>query len=364
MKLYWFFLAMSIVGIFICGMYPRYVKINAQYEPRARFWQAAVLFGIVIFFCGLRSGIADTPAYISEFKRASSNISQLDIDAIQKDKGYVILEVLFKQFISDDYHWWFLLIACISGIAIMYTLYKYSSDFGMSFFLFIASTQFTWLVNGMRQFLAVCLIFAAVTLMLEKQWWQYILVVLLAATLHGTAIIMIPVYFIAQWKPFSLKSIVASIAIAVAGINIGRFEFLFDNTQYEGYLDNILETSGMNVVRFLVAIVPVVIAVVGRKIIEAENNKLINICVNMSCFYIAVQFSALFVGANYIGRMATYFNVYNLILLPWMIRNCFTRDSARLVKFACVGCYCIYFYYQMAITWNLDYVSDILGLSF
>lgn len=364
MKLYWFFLIMSIVGIFVCNQYPRYVKINGQYEPRARFWQAAVLFGVVIFFCGLRSGIADTPAYISEFESAVSNISQLDIDAIQKDKGYAILEVLFKQFISDDYHWWLLLIATVSGAAIMYTLYKYSIDFGMSFFLFIASTQFTWLINGMRQFTAVCLIFAAITLMLEKKWWQYILVVLLASTFHGTAIIMIPTYFIAQWKPFSLKSIIASVAIAVAGINIGRFEFLFDNTQYEGYLDTILETSGMNVIRFLVAAVPLVIAVAGRKIIAAKNNRLINICVNMSCFYIAVQFSALFIGANYIGRIAAYFNIYNLILLPWMIKNCFTKGSERLVKLACVICYCVYFYYQMVITWNLGYVSDILRLNF
>ncbi len=364
MQLYWFFLAMSIVGIFICGMYPRYVKVNGEYEPRVWLWQAIILFGVVIFFCGLRSGIADTAAYIQEFNDAVSNIASLDIDAIQKDKGYAILEVLFKQFISDDYHWWFLLIACISGIAIMCTLYKYSIDFGMSFFLFIASTQFTWLVNGMRQFIAVCLIFAAVTLLIEGKWWQYILIVLLASTIHGTAVIMIPVYFIARWKPFSLKVIFASVAIAVAGMNIGRFEFLFENTQYEGYLDNVLETAGMNIIRFLVAAVPVIIAFAARKIIEAENNRLINICANMSCFYIAVQFAALFVGANYIGRIAAYFSIYNLILLPWMIKKCFTKDSGTLIKLACIGCYCVYFYYQMVVTWNLEYVSDILGLSF
>ena len=63
-------------------------------------------------------------------------------------------------------------------------------------------------------------------------------------------------------------------------------------------------------------------------------------------------------------EIATYFNVYNLILLPWMIKNCFTKDSERLVKLACVICYCIYFYYQIVITWNLGYVSDILGLNF
>lgn len=363
MQLYWFFLIMSIVGIIVCGMNPRFVKVDGQYEPRARFWQAAVLFGTVIFFCGLRSGIADTPVYIQEFNDQVSNIFQLDVEAIKKDKGYVILEVLFKQFISEDYHWWLLLIACVSGISIMYTLYKYSIYFGMSFFLFIASTQFTWMINGMRQFIAVCVIFAAVVFLLEKKWWQYMLVVLLASTIHGTAIIMIPVYFIAQWKPFGLKSILASGAIGIVGMNIGKLEFLFENTQYEGYLDRVLETAGMNGIRFLVAVVPVMIAIAGRRVIRAENNRLINICTNMSCFYVAVQFAALFVGANYIGRIAAYFNIYNLILLPWLIKKCFTKDSKRHVKIVCVGCYCVYFYYQIVITWNLDYISDILGLA-
>lgn len=363
MRLYWFFLAMSIAGIVICSVYPRYVRVNGQIETRAKFRQALVLFGIVIFFCGLRSGIADTPAYIEEFQNQVSNISLLDFDAIQKDRGYVILEVLFKQFISDDYHVWLFLIACISGGAVMYTLYRYSIDFGMSFFLFIASTQFTWLVNGMRQFIAVSLLFAALTLMLKKKWLLYIVVVLLLSTIHGTAVIMIPVYFIAQWKPLSFQTMAATVVIAAAGMNIDRFEFLFENTQYEGYLDTVMQTAGMNAIRFLVAAVPLIIAIAGRRVIREENNRLINICTNMSCFYVAVQFAALFAGANYIGRIAAYFNIYNLILLPWMIKKCFTKRSEGVMKIICIACYCIYFYYQMVITWKLGYVSDVLRLT-
>lgn len=364
MQVYWFFLGMAIVGTFVCRMYPRFVLVNGQYEPRAKRWQAVILFGIVILICGLRSGIADTPAYIQEFNGAVSDITQLDFDAIQRDKGYAILEVLFKQFISDDYHLWLLLIAAISGIAIMYTMYKYSIDFGMSFFLFIASTQFSWLVNGMRQFLAVCLIFAAIPLLMERKWIKYFIVVLFASTIHGTAVVMIPVYFISQWKPFSMKVLLMCVIIAIVGMNITSFEFLFENTQYDGYMDSIEAATSMNAIRFLVALVPAFIAFVGRKIVLSENNKLINICTNMSFFYVAVQFAALFIGANYIGRIACYFNIYNLILLPWLIRKCFTKDSERLVRIACIGCYCVYFYYQIFVTWRLDYISDILRLPF
>ncbi len=363
MQVYWSFLAMALIGIIICNYHPRYVEVNGKYEARVKIQYALMLFGVVIFFCGLRSGIADTPVYISGFQNAPSNILSLNLDEVTRDKGYAVLEVLFKQFISKDFHAWLLVLATISGISIMYILYRYSIDFGMSFFLFIASTQFTWLVNGMRQFVAVCLIFSAFTFLLDRKWWKYFLVVLLASTIHGTAIIMIPIYFVAQWRSFSLKMIMASVVVAIAGINIGRFEFLFENTQYDGYLDNVLTSTGTNDIRFLVAMVPVLIAFLGRKIIISENNKVINICVNMACINAAVQFAAIFVGAIYIGRIAAYFNVYNMITLPWLINKCFTKNSVTLMKMTCIGMYCIYFYYQMVITWNMNYYSDILGLS-
>lgn len=362
MKVYWFFLMISIIGCVVCSVHYRVVRVNNQYEPRARLYQAIVLFGIVIIFCGLRSGVADTPAYIEEFNQAVSNISQLDIAEIQKDKGYAILEVLFKQYISADFHVWLMVIACISGFAVMYTLYKYSIDFGLSFFLFIASTEFTWLLNGMRQYIAISLLFVSIHLLIEKKAWKYFLIVLLLSTIHGTAIIMLPIYFIVHWKPLSWKIFLASLAIGIVGINIEKLQFLFDNTQYEGYLGAIAEMQGMSIMRFIVAVVPLIICILARRIILHENNRMINICVNMECFYVAVQFAALFIGANYIGRIAAYFNIYSLLLLPWLIKKCFTPRSATVMKILCIVLYIFYFYYQMVVVWKLDYVSDIITI--
>ncbi len=362
MNVYWFFLVMSMIGCVVCNIHPRILKVNNHYEERARLYQALILFGIVIVFCGLRSGVADTPAYIDEFNSAVTNIEQLDIAAIQKDKGYVILEVLFKQFVSTDYHVWLFLIACISGMAVMYTLYKHSVDFGMSFFLYIATTEFTWLMNGMRQYLVISLLFVSVDLLLEKKIWKYLIIVILLSTIHGTALIMIPIYFIAHLKPFSWKIFIAVCCMAIMGLNIEAFEFLFDNTQYEGYLGEIIGSAGMNALRFLVAVVPFVICIWAKKIIQYENDQLINLCVNMECFYLAIQFAALFIGANYLGRLAAYFGIYSLLLLPWLMKKCFTPRSSKIVKLGCIGFYIIYFYYQMVITWKLDYISDIINI--
>ena len=46
-------------------------------------------FAVVIFFCGLRSGIADTGTYIQMFKGYPSSISGMDLKSVNKDKGFL-----------------------------------------------------------------------------------------------------------------------------------------------------------------------------------------------------------------------------------------------------------------------------------
>ena len=82
------------------------------------------------------------------FKGYPSSISGMDLKSVNKDKGFFVISVLFKQFISNDFHGWLFLIALISGVALMIGLMRYSEYFGLSCYLLIASTMFTFFVNG------------------------------------------------------------------------------------------------------------------------------------------------------------------------------------------------------------------------
>ena len=130
----------------------------------------------MIFFCGLRSGIADTGTYIQMFKGYPSSISGMDLKSVNKDKGFFVISVLFKQFISNDFH-------------------------GLSCYLLIASTMFTYFVNGMRQFIVVTIFFCATYMILEGKWTQYVILILLLSTIHGSALILLLVYFLRNVKP-------------------------------------------------------------------------------------------------------------------------------------------------------------------
>ena len=141
------------------------------------------------------------------------------------------------------------------------------------------------------------------------------------------------------------------------------FGTLLEETQYEGYISYISEQGvGSNVIRLMIAAVPCVLAFWGRKVVRAEGNSLVNVCVNMSVINLCLYFIATFSSGMVVGRMTIYFDVFNLLLLPWLIKHIFTPKSKRFVTLMCVFFYTIYFYYQMMVAWNMVYESSLLGL--
>ena len=172
MKIYWLFLLLATIICFWNESSARITWNGTRYQRKAYWSQAIIFFAVVIFFCGLRSGIADTGTYIQMFKGYPSSISGMDLKSVNKDKGFFVISVLFKQFISNDFHGWLFLITLISGVALMIGLMRYSEYFGLSCYLLIASTMFTYFVNGMRQFIVVTIFFCATYMILEGKWIQ------------------------------------------------------------------------------------------------------------------------------------------------------------------------------------------------
>ena len=367
MSIYWLFLVLATIICFWNESSSKIVWNGRRYQRKAYWSQAIIFFAVVIFFCGLRSGIADTGTYIQMFKSYPSSIFGIHLDDINKDKGFFIISVLYKQFISTDFHGWLFLLALISGVALMLGLMKYSEYFGLSCYLLIAGTMFTYFVNGMRQFVVVTIFFYATYMILEGKWTKYVILILLLSTIHGSALILLLVYFLRNVKPWGSQMRMVMFLSLIAGVGFDKLFPLFGNflaeTQYKGYVDYISSQGrGSSVIRLAIAVIPCVIAYMARYAIEEENNKLINFSINMSVINFCLYIIATFSSGMVVGRLTTYFDIYNLILLPWLMHHAFTQRSRKIVILLCMAFYLVFFYFQMVLTWGLGYESDILHL--
>ena len=373
MAVYIFMLGWVIIWGIMSQITARQVCVgNEVYENRVNLFMAFVTFSVIIFFAGLRSGVADTWTYIDMFKEYPlwPDAHKFITDPSAREPGFRIFSVLIKTYISHDYQSWLFIIASISGICIMYPLYKYSCNYGMSVFLFMVSCQFTWLLNGMRQFLVAAILFACTPLILNKKPVPYIIIVLILSTFHKSVLIMIPAYFIVDSEPWSKSSMLFIACIILA---------MMFTSQFTGLLDTVVENSdyatsigefkgnddGTSPIRILVESIPIIIAFIYRDRIKEKLTPIIKISINMSLISSGLYIiSKIAKSGVLLGRLPIYFSLYNLLLLPWLINNTFEKNERRLINFFMIICYLGFFYYQMKIAWNgFGYISSILKIN-
>ncbi|WP_426350927.1 EpsG family protein [Alloiococcus sp. CFN-8] len=332
------------------------------WEYRYDFKWALIIFLPIVVWCSLRTNFGDTEAYRKSFLELPGAFSSLFsyVPTIEKDKGFTALSIIIKSIIGNSDIFYFFIIAAIQGLCLVIVYRKYSCNYLMSIFLFIASTDYlSWMFNGMRQFLAAALLFTAIGLILSKRYTLAIIVTLLVSTIHGSALLMIPMIFIVQGKAWNKKTLLFILGVILAIVFVDQFTNILSeaivDTQYDDLLTNGIweNDDGTSMFRVLVYAVPTLLSLVGRRIILKENNHVINLCTNMSILSTGLYIVSMFTSGIYIGRLPIYFSLYNYILLPWEIENIFTKKSADIMYLLTIAAYLLFYYLQMHMAWNL-----------
>jgi transmembrane protein EpsG len=322
-------------------------------------------FALLAFFVGQRSYIFDSSDYQYSYENYyTTDLSQIsDIingDFNVKDPGFSILLILFKHFTGGaDYNAWFTLLAIIQCASIATFLYKYSVNYLLSVYIFFTSSCFLWLVNGIRQFLAVAFILFFVDWLKNRKTIPFLLVVLLAYTIHSSAILFVPVYFLVNMKCWSKKFIILSIALTVLLIYLSGSSF-FEDTQYSYLVDS---NNGVNPLRVLVMAVPSIIAFIKRNEIKEKTTPFVDMWINLSVITTECYIVGMFTN-GVVGRIPVYFQLFNYLLLPWLLKNAFNEQDKKILTYACVVGFFAYFCFDMYIAGNGVYNSRNLNLAY
>ena len=378
MQVYWFMLGWVILFGILSQVTAKRVCVGQNldgdiYESRANLFMAFITFAVIIFFAGARSYVADTSAYIKMFNDYPlfQNAHDVIFDSNAREPGFRLFSILIKTYISDNYTVWLSIIAVISGICVMIPLYKYSCNFGVSSFLFMSSCQFFWMFNGMRQFLVAAIMFSCTELILKNKPLLYILIVCVLATIHKSAFILIPMYFIAQGEPWNKRTLLFIGCIVLAMLFTSKFTSLLtdvvEQTDYAGSVNEFKDMDdGTNPIRILIESIPIILAFIYRSKIKDKLTPIIKLSINMSLIASGLYIISKIASSGILlGRLPIYFSMYNLILLPWLLKNIFEKREKDLVYYIMIICYLMYFYYQInVVSGGAIYISEVLKIKY
>lgn len=328
---------------------------------------ALISFALLIFFTGMRCDVSDTFLYISIFNESPYVVSDIPNILVSDEKGplWVAYMVFFKRCISNNYTDWLMSIAIFQGFAVAKFLSNFSENFAFSAYLFIADSSFIWMLNGIRQFTAVCIILLAYKLLINKKYIFFIIIILISYKVHNTVILFIPFCFIINMNPFKIKTTIILILLTAS------FSFIIDSPNVltaigydNSYTESFSEDDGVNVISVILYSIPAIISFISKKrLVKSKYPKYINTFINSSIIATLIGFVGTFTSGILIGRLPIYFSMSNLVLLPWIIENGLKEGSRNIVKYLCYIGYFLYFIYYMVIANGaMTYHSSFLGI--
>lgn len=314
------------------------------------------LFAIwpVFYLATMCDPISDTIAYLDMYKKLPSDTAEFltSLHDAVSGQGFIVFEFLCKRIFGNSLKAFRLCLGLIHTIPVVIIFRKYSENYLLTLYLFLASAcHIGWMMNGLRQFMAVTIIFVATPLLLKKKYIAMLVVILLAATVHTSALIMVPVIFIVNGKAWNRRTILYIILAIIAMYLFGKYTGLLDSmlvgTEYEGATTAWAELGddGVNPVRVLVSAVPMIMGWFGRRYISRKDT-VVNVCVNFSIITTGLYLIAMTTSGIMLGRLPIYTSLYSFILLPALIERIFSKDSQRLVNLIMILLYAVYYYFE------------------
>ena len=359
---WWLLIWMFLFGFISYMFIPKQNELVLGQKVERWKWYSAIILAVpYVIWAASRTDIyGDTYVYRKTFSGMPTGLSNMSayIATREKGKGFVVLEYLFKSFVSHSDVAFFFLVALIQLFCLVYIFRKYSRNYWLSMFLFVASTDYIlWMYNGIRQFIAVSLIFACIPLIFQRRYLLITIVVLFVSLIHSSALIFLPFVFVVNGRAWNRRTVFYIIGIVVAIVFVDRISELIiglmEGTAYEGDIRIYLNDDGTNPIRILFYAVPTLMSWIFRKQIASADDPMINVCVNLSIVSTGIYVFSYFTSGILVGALPIYFSLANYILIPWLITEVFEDSSQKMLYAVFIIVYSFFFYYQCGPTWGL-----------
>lgn len=333
-------------------------KVLGREERRATWIYALIVMGPLILLAGMRTiYFGDTYMYVRGFLGLPDTLNETIsyIQSVKKDTAFYAAGAMLHLLVGDHARVYLLVIAAIQGLLIAKTYRKYSEDYWFAIFVFVATTDYlSWMYNGIRQFVAVAITFSAAGLIFRRRYVRAAIVIAFASLFHQSALLMIPIMFIVQGRPWNWKTLLVIagtlLAMRFSGIFTSALDTMLEETQYQNVVSDWQrwQDDGTNPLRVLVYSVPTILSLFCRKRIQKSGDRAVQVACNMGIVSTALYMISMVTSGIFMGRLPIYCSLYaNGILLPWELKHCFGKPLRSLA----LVCYAAFFCAQLMLGW-------------
>lgn len=321
----------NLIIVYVSALISRLFKVNI-------YTKLVSYFFIIISFCSIFI-ISGYRYYVgtdySTYQNIFNTIKTTNKDDSITEIGYYILNKIIYG-INQNPQMIFIVTSSIILGLIFFTIIKQCSRYELALYLFITMFHFYASLNVIRQYIAIAITFFAVKYIFEKNFFRYLILVLLASTFHITSIIMIPIYFIVIRKMDIREYIYGAIIGLILLVGFEKLLILATDIfpRYEGYTESVLFTYGSTSGVIIYGVIFLCILIYKDRLIELDNRN----SVYINFIFLSVLVGILTTKGVLFARIAGFFNIYAILIIP-NILDLFNKKEKRLIYYSilCIG---------------------------
>jgi len=295
----------------------------------------------------------DTHEYIRIFNEISTQ-GDSKFEFGRYETGFIYLNYLLKSWHDDAQ-----IIFVVAGLFIYYSfgrfILKYSKMPWLSLFLFFTYGLFTFTFTALRQGMAMAICLFAFEALMKGKNIRFVLIVIFATFFHSTAIVFLLASLCKFLKPNGKTFVLSYISAAVLLIAFTAvLNYIFQMLpMYEHY------TSGsyigeMGIAAFLYSFLSSVILFFTYSVVKKTKSLSRIDAYGMIMILLAVILYIVSIKANIFDRMAIYFNMFAIIILP----NAINLLKGQKQLLAITTSIIVFFAYQaIIISYRPEWIS-------
>ncbi len=283
-------------------------------------------------------------SYTSIFNLLAQNRDK----SVATEFGFNILVKIVQKLFGYDGKQYIIIFAIVAFATIFFFmkgLEEFSEDFFVSFSMFMLLGYYASSFNSIRSYLAFSVAFYSIKYIFRKEYWKFVLMILLASTFHISILLVLVAYPLGKikWKPWliALLSIFSISLIALPNV-YRRLVFLI----YPQYENTIYDTGDISYINIARCIAVLIFAIVLYKKVIKDNERN-RFYFNMNIFAAIVYICCSFLPV--VSRIGYYFNIFQILLVPALI-DAIPKKWVRVVLkvlIVAVGfAYYVYFIYS------------------
>ena len=270
-----------------------------------------VSFLILAFFSAIRDDCGcDYNSYILHIER----IQMGKLTYMEPGFQWV---VLFLERYDTNPRFVIIVFAVLTVFFYLLAIWRQSTNKFMSVYIFLTWGYYFITFNTIRNYFALAVVLCTLPLIIKRKYIWFIIIVLLSATIHKSAVVCIPIYYLANKITLTKKHILPICLFIILLISLQpllrSYAFIF----YESYEDSVYDTGRISILNVLKALAVIGVYVKFRKYLK--DDELSKLYFNLNVGALILYWGVFWLPA--ISRIGFYMNATVMLFFPRVIES-------------------------------------------